>query len=79
MPLAVTGLGDLVIGARRITEFLRSDELEIKKVLQIPDKEDEYAVKIENGCFHWDKKISKEDFKKNREDNEKKEKMKQKK
>lgn len=36
-PIAISGIGDFLIGTRRLTKFLRSQETEISKILQPRD------------------------------------------
>lgn len=75
LPAAITGFGDLIIGARRISNFLRSKELEIHRVKQEMDPENEFAIEVTEGSFFWDKKISKEDAEKVKKEEEKKKKV----
>lgn len=68
LPAGVTLLGDLYVSIRRLDAFLSSKELEFDRVKAEMDKASEKAIEIRNGYFFWDKKISKEELKKQDEE-----------
>lgn len=79
LPAAVSCWGDMMVSVGRITLFLNSKELDYKKIRKEINLESEDAVKISDGGFYWDKKISKEDAEKIREEKIKQSKKKTKK
>lgn len=65
LPAGASYLGDLFVSIKRLNLFLRSKELKFHKIKAEMNKESEYALQIKNGYFFWDKKITKEELKKN--------------
>lgn len=59
---------NLMVSIRRINLFLNSKELEYKKVRKEGNIDDKDAVRIEEGYFYWDKKLTKEEAEKIRKE-----------
>lgn len=74
-PIAMTGLGEMLIGSRRLTAFLKSEELEIPLVKKPADETSENALQIIDGGFYWDHKVTKEESAQQKKDEEKQEKI----
>lgn len=57
IPACITCYADLRIGVRRMTKFLRSEELNLDN-FQTPDVASEFAIEIQDGTFYWDEKVA---------------------
>ena len=68
IPYSITTITDIFVSMRRLKLFLESKEVEFGRVKQEPNPSSLYAVEIKDGCFYWDKRISKEESEKIREE-----------
>lgn len=68
LPAAFSTWTDMIVSVNRINLFLESKELNYHEIRAKIDMESEDAVKIENGRFYWDKKLSKEEAEKIRKE-----------
>lgn len=64
LPAGFSLLGDLFVSIRRLDAFLGSKELEFDRVRAEMNLASEKAIEIKNGYFFWDKKVSKEEVRK---------------
>lgn len=61
LPGSLSTWADLLVSMKRIGLFLDSKELDFQKVRMKENINDFEAVGIENGCFYWDRKLTKEE------------------
>ena len=61
VPAGIGVLSSLRVNFSRLSCFLESKELDSGRVRLGADSGSRYGVEIKNGCFYWDKKMSKEE------------------